>query len=89
MSEAATMENVTLSLAGSDLPVLRTLSRRMGWKMRICRQSNRERSETTAPCQYTEEEAMRRILLATADVETGTGLISHEDLKRQVRSWYK
>ena len=88
MSQAAIMENVTLSLANSDLPVLRTLSRRMGWKMRVCRQSDQERSEATLPCRYTKEEAVQRVLKATADADSGRDLVSHEEFKKQVRSWY-
>ena len=46
-------------------------------------------SGITPPCQYTEEEAMQRIIKATADVDAGIGLVSHEEFKKQVRSWYK
>jgi len=34
MQTTPTMENVTLSLPHADLSILRTLSRRMGWKMK-------------------------------------------------------
>lgn len=88
MSEAAIMENVTLSVANSDIPVLRTLSKRMGWKMKVSRQSNRERSETYSPCQYTKEEAVQRVMMATADADSGRNLVSHGEFKKQVRSWY-
>ena len=43
----------------------------------------------TPPCQYTEEEASQRIIQATAEVDAGIGLVSHEEFKKQVRSWYK
>ena len=46
-------------------------------------------SGTTPPCQYTEEEAIQRVIQATAEVDAGMGLISHEEFKKQVRSWYK
>lgn len=85
MNEAAIMENVTLSVANSDIPVLRTLSRRMGWKMRVSRQSNQE---ATSPCQYTKEEVMQRVLRATADADSGRDLVAHGEFKKQVRSWY-
>lgn len=34
------------------------------------------------PCQYTEEEAMQRVIQATAEVDAGVGLISHEEFKK-------
>ena len=46
-------------------------------------------SGATPPCQYTEEEAIQRVIQATAEVDAGMGLISHEEFKKQVRSWYK
>ena len=73
------MENVTLSLPYDDIAVLRLLSKRMGWKMTP--------RSATPPCQYTEEEVVQRVLQATADVDAGRGLISHEEFKKQVRSW--
>lgn len=45
-------------------------------------------STTPPPCQYTVEEAIQRVLLATADVDAKKGLISHEEFEKQVRSWY-
>ena len=42
---------------------------------------------TPPPCQYTEEEVVQRVLQATADVDAGRGLISHDEFKKQVRSW--
>ena len=45
-------------------------------------------SSTPPPCQYTVEEAIQRVLQATADVDANEGLISHEEFKKQVRSWY-
>ena len=46
------------------------------------------RNSTPPPCQYTEEEAIQRILKATADVDAGRGLVSHEEFRKQVLSWY-
>ena len=45
-------------------------------------------SATPPPCQYTVEEAIQRVLQATADVDAKKGLISHEEFEKQVRSWY-
>ena len=45
------------------------------------------KSTTPPPCQYTEEEVVQRVLQATADVDAGRGLVSHEEFKKQVRSW--
>ena len=45
------------------------------------------KSTTSPPCQYMEEEVVQRVLQATADVDAGRGLVSHEDFKKQVRSW--
>ena len=42
---------------------------------------------TPPPCQYTVEEAVQRVLQATADVDAGRGLVSHEEFKKQVRPW--
>ena len=44
---------------------------------------------TTPPCQYTEEEVLQRVIQATSEVDAGIGLVSHEDFKKQIRSWYK
>ena len=44
-------------------------------------------STTPPPCQYTEEEVVQRVQQATADVDAGRGLVSHEEFKKQVRSW--
>ncbi len=46
------------------------------------------KSTTPPPCQYTVEEAVQRVIQATADVDAGRGLISHEDFIKEVRSWY-
>ena len=46
------------------------------------------KSTTPPPCQYTVEEAVERVIKATADVDAGRGLISHEDFTKKVRSWY-
>lgn len=45
-------------------------------------------STTPQPCRYTEEEVVQRVLQATADVDAGKGLMSHEEFKKLVRSWY-
>ena len=45
-------------------------------------------STTPPPCQYTVEDAIQRVLQATADVDAKKGLISHEEFEKQVRSWY-
>ncbi len=39
------------------------------------------------PCQYTEEEVVQRVLQATADVDAGRNLMTHEEFKKQVHSW--
>ena len=44
-------------------------------------------STTPPPCQYTEEEVVQRVLKATADVDAGRNLMTHEEFKKQVRSW--
>jgi hypothetical protein len=44
MQATQTIENVTLSLPNSDLAVLRTLSKRMGWKMKTRRKSGLEKA---------------------------------------------
>lgn len=45
-------------------------------------------SPTPPPCRYTKEEMVQRVLQATADVDAGRGLMSHEEFKKLVRSWY-
>lgn len=45
------------------------------------------KNTTPSPCQYTEEEVVQRVLQATADVDAGRGLVSHEEFKKIVRSW--
>ena len=44
MQATQTIENVTLSLPNSDLAVLRTLSKRMGWKMKTRLKSGLEKA---------------------------------------------
>jgi hypothetical protein len=44
MQATQTIENVTLSLPNSDLAVLLTLSKRMGWKMKTRRKSGLEKA---------------------------------------------
>ena len=45
-------------------------------------------STTPPPCQYTVEEAVQRVIRATADVDAGRGLMAHEEFEKLVRSWY-
>ena len=45
-------------------------------------------STTPPPCQYTEEEVVQRVLQATADVDAGRNLMTHEEFKKEVRSWF-
>ena len=40
------------------------------------------------PCQHTVEEAIQRVIKATADVDAGRDLMSHEEFEKIVRSWY-
>lgn len=113
MRATPTIENVTLSLPNADLAVLQTLSKRMGWKVKMHRKSGLEKaledvaagrvyetesfeelmdqleaqSTTPPPCQYTEKEVVQRVLQATADVDAGRNLMTHEEFKKQVRSW--
>ena len=44
MQATQTIENVTLSLPNTDLAVLRTLSKRMGWKLKTRRKSGLEKA---------------------------------------------
>ena len=44
MQATQTIENVTLSLPNTDLAVLLTLSKRMGWKMKTRRKSGLEKA---------------------------------------------
>lgn len=44
MQTTQTIENVTLSLPNTDLAVLRTLSKRMGWTMHTKRKSGLEKA---------------------------------------------
>ena len=92
MSETAYIENVIISMPHSDLHVMRTLSKRMGWKLRIQRKpeigEDFDSVGVAEPCQYTEKEVVQRVMSATADVDAEVGLLSHEDFKKQVRTWY-
>ena len=45
------------------------------------------KNTTPPPCQYTEEEVVRRVLQATADVDAGRDLMTHEDFEALVASW--
>ena len=44
------------------------------------------KSTTPPPCQYTEEEVVQRVLQATADVDAGRDLMTHEDFEALVAS---
>jgi hypothetical protein len=93
MNDATYTENVTISMPHSDLPVMRSLSKRMGWKLKVQRKPSLGRDLDPAgvagPCQYTKEEVEQRVMSATADIDAGVGLLSNEDFKKQVRTWYK
>ena len=39
------------------------------------------------PCQYTEEEVVQHVLKATADVDAGKDLMTHEEFEALVASW--
>ena len=43
-------------------------------------------SGATPPYQYTEEEAIQRVIQATAEAESGVGCLSLDEFKKQVRS---
>ena len=45
------------------------------------------KNTTPPPCQYTEEEAVQRVLKATADVDAGRDLMTQEDFEALVASW--
>ena len=45
--------------------------------------------EHSEPCQYTPEEALRRIAQSTDDAESGKGCLSNAEFQSLVRSWYK
>ena len=45
------------------------------------------KNTTPPPCQYTEEEVVQRVLQATADVDAGRDLMTHEDFEALVASW--
>ena len=45
------------------------------------------KSTTPPPCQYTEEEVVQRVLQATADVDAGRDIMTHEDFEALVASW--
>ena len=74
MPATQNIENVTLSLPNADLAVLRTLSKRMGWKVKVHRKP---------PCQYTEEEVVQRVLQATAEAESGIGCLTLDEFEAQ------
>ena len=45
------------------------------------------KSTTPPPCQYTEEEVVQHVLKATADVDAGKDLMTHEEFEVLVASW--
>jgi hypothetical protein len=45
------------------------------------------RSSTPPPCQYTEEEAIQRVLKATAEAETGKGCLTLDEFEALVETW--
>jgi hypothetical protein len=45
------------------------------------------KSTTPPPCQYTEEEVVQHVLKATADVDAGKDLMTHEEFEALVASW--
>ena len=113
MQTAQTIEHVTLSLPNADMAMLRLLSKRMGWKVKVQRKSGLEKaledeaagcvyeaksfedlldqiedkSTTPPPCQYTVEEAVQRVLQATADVDAGRNLMPLEEFEKLVATW--
>ena len=44
-------------------------------------------STTPPPCQYTVEEAVQRVLQATADVDAGRSLMPLEEFEKLVEAW--
>ena len=46
-------------------------------------------STTPPPCQYTVEEAIQRVLQATADVDAGKDLMTLEEFEHIASSWSK
>ena len=45
------------------------------------------KNTTPPPCQYTEEEVVQHVLKATADVDAGKDLMTHEEFEALVASW--
>ena len=45
--------------------------------------------EHRKPCQYTPDEALRRIAQSTEDAESGKECLSNAEFQSLVRSWYK
>ena len=63
MQATQTIENVTLSLPNADLAVLRTLSRRMGWKVKVSRKKGSEKAlEDVAAGRVYEAESFDELL---------------------------
>lgn len=48
-----------------------------------------ETEEIIAPCAYDAAEAEARILKSTADVDSGYGLMTNDEFKKQVEKWRK
>ena len=45
------------------------------------------KSTTPPPCQYTEEEAVQRVLQATAEAESGMGCLTLDEFEALVETW--
>ena len=45
--------------------------------------------EHSKPCQYTPEEALRRIIQSTDDAKSGKGCLSNAEFQSLVHSWFK
>ncbi len=45
------------------------------------------KSTTTPPCQYTEEEAVQRVLQATAEAKSGMGCLTLDEFEALVEKW--
>ena len=82
MLTTANIEDVTLSLPSGDVAMLKLLSQRMGWKLKT-----RRKSTTPLPCQYTEEEVVKRVMQATAEAESGVGCLTLDEFETLVETW--
>jgi hypothetical protein len=48
-----------------------------------------EIEEMISPCAFGVAEAEARIMKSTADVDSGNGLLTNEEFKKQVEKWRK